>query len=169
MPHLEPQKDSINKSKLRANHIDHNCSIKQMKVKYHITHKKEEAINQNHKSQLHIRQRLERGKRRWNVINQNLNVAKMCTLFSKSLNNDSSMNMKKIVKRKSKKTLSLCLSQKRNQQSRGVCAALNQFFNSLLIFVSAISLQGNNSFKKLKGHFILKPFLIHYRFTVQER
>lgn len=125
-----------------------------MKVKYHITHKKEEAINQNHKSQLHVkRQRLERVKRHWNVINQNMNEAKMCTLFSKSHNNDSGMNMKKIVKRKSKTTLSsrhrsLCLSQKQNQQSRGVCATLNQFFNGLLIFVSAISLQGKKNSKK---------------------
>jgi hypothetical protein len=42
--------------------------MKQMKVKYRITHKKEEAINQNHKSKLHIRKRLEREERHWNVI-----------------------------------------------------------------------------------------------------
>ncbi|KAL7046414.1 hypothetical protein ACKWTF_002565 [Chironomus riparius] len=77
----------------------------------------------------------------------------MCTLFSKSHNNDKSMNMKKNIKRKSKTTLcsrnrSLCLLKKQSQQSRGICATLNQVFNGLLIFVSAISLQGSYSNKK---------------------
>lgn len=107
-----------------------------MKVKHHVTHKnksktrarkkKRKIINQSHKSRW----------KHWNVIERNMNVAKLRTLLSKSHNNDTNMKML---------NGSLWLSRNRQSAMGSVCvAALNQLVNGILIFVGALSLQGEN-------------------------
>jgi hypothetical protein len=121
----------VDKSKLLPTRIDHNCSIKQMKGKHHITHK-EQIINQSHKS-------------RSGVIERSKNVAKWCTLLvSKSRHNGTSMRKTQRRRKTRQDVESLRLSQ--NQQSRSVfMVMLNHLLDGVLIFVSALSQQGERA------------------------
>lgn len=65
-------------------------------------------------------------------------MVKMCTRFIIYHNNDVEE-----MRQETSKDIMAWDDSLRNQQSRRVCAAVNRFFNALLVFIGGLSLQGN--------------------------